>query len=62
MSNRGSNPIPVWRDDPDYFPVKDARRPAHMAEIKRRKRIDGMVDAAVGDKSYSMIVKPRELA
>ena len=56
-----SNTVPYWMDEPDYYAVKDARRPAHMAEIKRRKRIDGMVDAAVGDKSYSMIVKPREL-
>ena len=53
--------IPSWMDDPDYYPVRDPRRPAHLAEIKRRRRIDGMVDAAVADRSYSMIVKPREL-
>ena len=53
--------VPFWRDDPDYFAARDERKPAHMAEIKRRRRIDGMVDAAVGDRSYSMIVKPREL-
>lgn len=56
-----SNTVPFYLDDPDYFTLKDARRPAHMAEIKRRRRIDGMVDACAGDRSYSMIVKPREL-
>ena len=58
--NIGSNPIPYWRDDPDYYPPKDARRSAHMAEIKRRRRIDGMIDAAVGDKSYSVLIKGLE--
>lgn len=53
--------VPYWRDDPDYYPAKDKRRPAHMAEIKRRKRITGMIDACVGDRSYSMIVRPGEL-
>jgi hypothetical protein len=53
--------IPRWRDDPDYYPSSDSRKSEHLAEIKRRRRIDGMVDAAVADRSYSMIVKPREL-
>ena len=53
--------IPYWQDDPDYYPMKDERRPAHMAAIRRRRRIDGMINASVADKSYSMIVKPREL-
>jgi len=49
--------VPYWRDDPDYFPPKDERRPAHMAEIKRRRRVDAMIDAAAGDRSYSVVVK-----
>lgn len=51
-----SNTVPFYLDDPDYFTLKDARRPAHIAEIKRHRRIDGMVDACVGDRSYSMIL------
>ena len=49
--------VPYWRDDPDYFPPRDERRPAHMAEIRRRKRIDGIVVATAGDKSHSVLLR-----
>lgn len=48
--------VPYWMDDEDYFPLKDERRPAHVAEIKRRRRITGMIDACVGDRSYSVLI------
>jgi hypothetical protein len=44
-------------DDPDYYPLKDARRPKHLAEIMRRRRLNGMVAASSGDGSYSILVK-----
>ena len=48
--------VPYWLDDEDYYPLKDPRRKSHVAEIKRRKRVDGIIAACVGDKSYSMIL------
>jgi len=52
-----SNPIPFWRDDIDYFPPRDERRERHVAEIKRRRRSENAIDAAVADGSYLVVVR-----
>ena len=51
------DPIPYWQDDPDYFPVRDERRVKHLAEIRRRRRIESAVNAAVADGSYAVVVR-----
>lgn len=50
-------PIAWWRDDPDYYAAVDARRPPHLAEIRRRRRLDAQVAAAAADGSYAVLVK-----
>lgn len=52
-----SSPIPIWRDDPDYFGVRDERRAGHVAEIRRRRWIENVVDAAIADGSYAVVIR-----
>lgn len=51
------DPIPIWRDDPDYFGVRDERRAGHVAEIRRRRWIENVVDAAIADGSYAVVIR-----
>lgn len=54
------DPIPFWRDDPDYFPLRDERRSAHMAD-RHRRRIDSALDAAVADGSFAVVIRAGDL-
>jgi len=50
------SPVPRYRADPDYYSLKDPRRPAHLARIEAQRRINARIDAAAGDGSYSVVV------
>ena len=62
MTNKGTDPIPWWRGDPDYYPVKDPRRPAHLKAIKIQKRINARICASAGDGSYAVVVTREDIA
>lgn len=57
----GSDPIPRWRADRDYYPKGDARRPAHIAHIDVQERINARIVASAGDGSYAVIVARKDL-
>jgi hypothetical protein len=56
--------IPLWRADRDYYPIKDARRVAHLRNIEVQDRINRRiaVTSAEGDSSYSIVVTPKDIA
>jgi hypothetical protein len=61
MSGPGSDPIPRWRADPEYYGKKDPRRAAHLAHIEVQERINARICASAGDGSYAVQVTRRDI-